>query len=69
MLMTEIVHRKAIVGIHDACSNNSTHFVKGMSADGWARGMLTKCTVCHQQVHVSDVPSQAGNIEGKGLTR
>jgi DmsE family decaheme c-type cytochrome len=39
------------------------------TADGWKRGMLTRCTQCHQQVHGSDNPSQATSSGGTGLTR
>lgn len=31
----------------------------------WQAGFLTKCTQCHQQVHGSDLPSQAGTGGGK----
>lgn len=54
-----------------------TNAVSG--ADGWSRGFLTKCTVCHSVVHGSDLPSQTVPVidsngdgfpdGGSGLTR
>ncbi len=37
--------------------------------DGWKRGMLTKCTQCHTEIHGSDLPSQAIPTSGNALTR
>lgn len=37
--------------------------------DGWKRGMLTKCTQCHTEIHGSDLPSQAISAQGAALTR
>lgn len=37
--------------------------------DGWERGMLTKCTQCHNGVHGSDHPSQSISTGGNALTR
>ncbi len=39
------------------------------TVDGWKKGMLTKCTQCHTQIHGSDLPSQAGSTAGNTLTR
>lgn len=33
------------------------------------RGMLTRCTNCHQSVHGSDLPSQEISNQGRALTR
>ncbi|MFP3983432.1 MAG: GSU2203 family decaheme c-type cytochrome [Desulfurivibrionaceae bacterium] len=43
--------------------------IQGDSEHNWAQGYLTKCSTCHQQVHGSDLPSQARRLEGTGLTR
>jgi DmsE family decaheme c-type cytochrome len=37
--------------------------------DAWKRGMLTKCTQCHSEIHGSDEPSQSISGQGKALTR
>jgi DmsE family decaheme c-type cytochrome len=37
--------------------------------DGWKRGMLTKCSQCHTEIHGSNLPSQAISTSGSGLTR
>jgi len=37
--------------------------------DGWKKGMLTKCTQCHSEIHGSDLPSQAISTSGTALTR
>nr|MBN2277366.1 DmsE family decaheme c-type cytochrome [candidate division Zixibacteria bacterium] len=37
--------------------------------DGWKKGMLTKCTQCHTEIHGSDLPSQAISTSGNALTR
>ncbi len=37
--------------------------------DAWKKGMLTKCTQCHTEVHGSDLPSQAISTGGNALTR
>jgi len=37
--------------------------------DGWKKGMLTKCTQCHSEIHGTDLPSQAISTSGKSLTR
>lgn len=37
--------------------------------DGWKRGMLTKCTQCHTEIHGTDMPSQAVSTGGSSLTR
>jgi DmsE family decaheme c-type cytochrome len=37
--------------------------------DGWKKGMLTKCTQCHSEIHGTDNSSQAITTSGKGLTR
>jgi DmsE family decaheme c-type cytochrome len=37
--------------------------------DGWKKGMLTKCTQCHTEIHGSDLPSQSISTSGTGLTR
>jgi DmsE family decaheme c-type cytochrome len=37
--------------------------------DAWKKGMLTKCTQCHTEIHGSDLPSQAISTSGKSLTR
>lgn len=58
-----------IVGTEDAYNNDENHAVEGFAKDDWAKGMLTKCTTCHQSIHGSDLPSQAGNLHGQGLTR
>jgi DmsE family decaheme c-type cytochrome len=39
------------------------------TSDGFKRGMLTKCTQCHTEVHGSDLPSQSISTGGTGLTR
>ncbi|MDD5425559.1 MAG: GSU2203 family decaheme c-type cytochrome [candidate division Zixibacteria bacterium] len=39
------------------------------TADGWKKGMLTKCTQCHSEIHGSDMPSQAISTSGNALTR
>lgn len=38
-------------------------------SDGWKRGMLTKCTQCHSEIHGSDLPSQSISNGGNALTR
>ncbi len=68
-LVTEFKPGVEIVGTEDAYNNDENHFIEGKATDDWARGMLTKCSTCHQQIHGSDLPSQAGNLHGKGLTR
>jgi DmsE family decaheme c-type cytochrome len=37
--------------------------------DGWKKGMLTKCTQCHTEIHGSDLPSQSISSGGTALTR
>jgi hypothetical protein len=37
--------------------------------DGWKKGMLTRCTQCHTEIHGSDLPSQAITNGGNALTR
>lgn len=37
--------------------------------DAWKKGMLTKCTQCHTEIHGSDLPSQAISTSGRALTR
>jgi DmsE family decaheme c-type cytochrome len=37
--------------------------------DAWKRGMLTKCTQCHTEIHGSDLPSQSISGQGGALTR
>jgi len=37
--------------------------------DAWKKGMLTKCTQCHTEIHGSDLPSQSISGQGKALTR
>jgi len=37
--------------------------------DGWKKGMLTKCTQCHTEIHGTDLPSQSISGEGRALTR
>lgn len=37
--------------------------------DAWKRGMLTKCTQCHSEIHGTDLPSQSISNSGTGLTR
>jgi DmsE family decaheme c-type cytochrome len=37
--------------------------------DAWKRGLLTKCTQCHTEIHGSDLPSQAISTGGNALTR
>ena len=37
--------------------------------DAFKKGMLTKCTQCHNQVHGSDMPSQTISTGGNALTR
>ena len=37
--------------------------------DGFKRGMLTKCTQCHTEIHGSDMPSQTISTGGAALTR
>jgi len=39
------------------------------TADGFKKGFLTKCTQCHNMVHGSDFPGQAGSTGGGTLTR
>jgi DmsE family decaheme c-type cytochrome len=56
-------------GTLDAYNDLTPHAIEGRSHDDWSRGMLTKCTTCHQSVHGSDLPSQAGALLGAGLTR
>lgn len=68
-LRTTYKKGKTIGGTLDAYNNNTNHFVEGDGAHDWAAGMLTKCTTCHQSVHGSDVPAQAGRLKGRGLTR
>ncbi|RII27624.1 MAG: cytochrome C [Geobacter sp.] len=61
-------------------ATNSVQFESSHGAEGWAKAFGTKCTVCHSQVHGSDLPSQTApsvNTDGsrgwpdgaKGLTR
>ena len=68
-LRTEYKPGKPIGGTLDAYNGNTNHAVRGDGAHDWAAGMLTKCSTCHQSVHGSDVPAQAGRLEGRGLTR
>lgn len=68
-LVTSYKKGKTIGGTLDAYNNKQNHFVRGDGKDDWAQGMLTKCTTCHQSVHGSDVPAQAGRLKGRGLTR
>jgi DmsE family decaheme c-type cytochrome len=37
--------------------------------DSFKRGMTTKCTQCHTEIHGGDLPSQAISTGGAGLTR
>lgn len=37
--------------------------------DSFKRGMTTKCTECHTEIHGSDLPSQAISTGGNALTR
>ena len=37
--------------------------------DAWKKGMLTKCSQCHTEIHGSDLPSQAISTGGTALTR
>jgi len=37
--------------------------------DAWKRGMLTKCTQCHTEIHGTDLPSQSISTGGNALTR
>lgn len=39
------------------------------TADGWKRGMLTRCTSCHSMIHGTDMPSQSISTGGNALTR
>lgn len=39
------------------------------SVHAWKRGMLTKCTQCHAEIHGSDLPSQTIPTGGNALTR
>lgn len=59
---------------------NDVQYTNKFGADGWRMGFGTKCTVCHTQIHGSDLPSQTApsvNTTGtkgwpdgaKGLTR
>lgn len=61
-------------------ATNSVQFDNSHGTDGWAKAFGTKCTVCHSQVHGSDLPSQTApsmNSDGSrgwpdgasGLTR
>ncbi|HID98391.1 MAG TPA: DmsE family decaheme c-type cytochrome [Thermodesulfobacteriaceae bacterium] len=43
--------------------------ITGHGPTDWAKGFLTKCTTCHQEVHGSDLPSQTRRLEGGALTR
>ncbi|NOQ46741.1 MAG: DmsE family decaheme c-type cytochrome [Desulfobulbaceae bacterium] len=73
-LVTEYKPGKTINGTLDAYAPGpdgqpTQHFIAGDGVHDWAAGMLTKCTTCHQSVHGSDVPAQAGALKGKALTR
>ena len=39
------------------------------TSDGFTMGFATKCTQCHNMVHGTDNPSQAGSSGGNTLTR
>jgi len=39
------------------------------TSDAWKRGMLTKCTQCHTEIHGTDMPSQSISTGGTALTR
>jgi len=44
-------------------------YTETSTRDGSKRGMLTKCTQCHTEVHGSDLPSQSISGQGRSLTR
>lgn len=61
-------------------SSNSVTMPNNLGAEGWRMAFGTKCSVCHTQVHGSDLPSQTAPTVnstgtrgwpsgGKGLTR
>ncbi|MBW1967785.1 MAG: cytochrome C, partial [Deltaproteobacteria bacterium] len=65
-LMTEYKPGKTITGTMDAYNGLTPHAIEGKDPHDWSRGMLTKCTTCHQSIHGSDLPSQAGAGLGAG---
>jgi len=67
--ITEYAPGKPINGTLDAYNDLEQHDIQGNSQHDWSRGMLTKCTTCHQSIHGSDLPSQTGAGLGAGLTR
>ncbi|MBN2225853.1 MAG: DmsE family decaheme c-type cytochrome [candidate division Zixibacteria bacterium] len=56
-----------VVGLDETTEANDRTIVS--TTDGWKKGMLTKCTQCHAEVHGSDLPSQALSTSGNALTR
>ncbi len=60
---------KMVQNSRDAYHNDARVQVTSTGPHAWARGFLTKCTSCHNQIHGSDLPSQAGALRGTGLTR
>jgi DmsE family decaheme c-type cytochrome len=60
----------SIEGVDGAFTDPMDRTRDGVSTpDGWKKGMLTKCTQCHTQIHGSDLPSQSVSTGGTGLTR
>ena len=43
--------------------------VASSDRDSFKRGMTTRCTQCHTEIHGSDLPSQAASTGGNALTR
>ncbi len=56
-------------GISDPINRPTAVTSNPYGSSGWRRGYSTKCTVCHTQVHGSDLPSQSMPGRGTGLTR
>jgi len=48
---------------------NTVPFSNTQGTDRWAQAFGTKCTVCHSQVHGSDLPSQTAPAENAAGTR
>jgi DmsE family decaheme c-type cytochrome len=59
-----------IVGVDGAFDDPQAPERNGVSTpDAWKRGMLTKCTQCHTEIHGSDLPSQSISGQGSQMTR